>query len=158
VELITHDHTAGEFAYGKATRYRGFDHTLITRGASVGVIGQKRSTCIHLESASYGWFGLVRMARNGFDSRYTGGRSIPRTLIACVSTRSSKKRGMHSGPEFIGLHGSASQGRRIRPPNYPPRNRTHDIQFHLSCLMVVGAAGFEPATSYSRTRGTPLAP
>jgi hypothetical protein len=32
-------------------------------------------------------------------------------------------------------------------PNYPPRIRTHGIQFHQSCWMVVGAAGFEPATS-----------
>jgi hypothetical protein len=47
----------------------GFDHTLITRGASVGVIGQKRPTRIHLESSTYDWFGLVRVSRNGFDSR-----------------------------------------------------------------------------------------
>jgi hypothetical protein len=26
-------------------------------------------TCIYLESATYDWFGLVRMGRNGFDSR-----------------------------------------------------------------------------------------
>ena len=49
----------------------GFDHTLITRGASVGVIGQKRPTCIHLESATYDWFGLVQVARNGFESRFS---------------------------------------------------------------------------------------
>jgi len=47
----------------------GLDHTLITRGASVGVIGQKRPTSIHLESATYDWFGLPRVGRNGFDSR-----------------------------------------------------------------------------------------
>ena len=44
------------------------DHTLITRGASVGVIGQKRATCIYLESVAYDWFGLLRAGRNGFDS------------------------------------------------------------------------------------------
>ena len=31
----------------------GFDHTLITRRASVGVIGQKRPTRIHLEAATF---------------------------------------------------------------------------------------------------------
>jgi len=55
--------------YGKSTRYHGLDHTSITRGASVGVIGQKRPTCIHLESSTYDWFGLPRVGRNGFDSR-----------------------------------------------------------------------------------------
>jgi len=30
----------------------GFDHTLITPQASVGVIGQKRATCIYLESVA----------------------------------------------------------------------------------------------------------
>jgi hypothetical protein len=33
----------------------GLYHTLITRRASVGVIGQKRTTLIHLESATYDW-------------------------------------------------------------------------------------------------------
>jgi hypothetical protein len=33
----------------------GLDHTLITRRASVGVIGQKRPTFIDLESATYDW-------------------------------------------------------------------------------------------------------
>ena len=47
----------------------GFDHTLITPQASVGVIGQKRATCIYLESVTYDWFGLLRAGRNGFDSR-----------------------------------------------------------------------------------------
>jgi len=47
----------------------GFDHTLITRGASVGGIGQKRQTRIRLESSTYDRFGLPRMGRNGFDSR-----------------------------------------------------------------------------------------
>ena len=56
--------------YGKPPRYRLLDHTLITRGASVGVIGQKRPTQFHLESATYDWFGLVRVGRNGFDSRW----------------------------------------------------------------------------------------
>jgi hypothetical protein len=48
----------------------GLDHTLITGGASVGVIGQKRPPCIYLESSTYDWFGLPRVGRNGFDSRW----------------------------------------------------------------------------------------
>ena len=39
---------------------------------------------------------------------------------------------------------------RAAPSAHPtthPKFRTHGIQFHQSCLMVVGAAGFEPATS-----------
>ena len=56
----------------------GLDHTLITRRASVGVIGQKRPTFIDLESATYDWFGLVRVGRNGFDSRYILDLSIRR--------------------------------------------------------------------------------
>jgi hypothetical protein len=46
------------------------------------------------------------VGRNGFDSRW---RTLELTieaeqvLIACMSTRSSKKRGMPSGAEFIGL-------------------------------------------------------
>ena len=47
----------------------GLDHTLITRGASLGVIGQKRETWFHLEAATYDWFGPVRVGRNAFDSR-----------------------------------------------------------------------------------------
>ena len=47
----------------------GFDHTMNTRRASMTSLGQKRSTAIHMESASYDWFGWARMARNGFDSR-----------------------------------------------------------------------------------------
>jgi hypothetical protein len=43
---------------------------LITRGASVGVIGQKRPPCIYLESSTYDWFGLPWVGRNGFDSRW----------------------------------------------------------------------------------------
>jgi hypothetical protein len=31
------------------------------------------------------------------------------------------------------LEAGASQGRQIRPPNYPPRIRTHGIQFHQPC-------------------------
>jgi hypothetical protein len=49
---------------------RSLDHTLITRGASVGVTGQKMAACFHLKSATYDWFGLHRMGRNGFDSRF----------------------------------------------------------------------------------------
>jgi hypothetical protein len=48
----------------------GFDHTLITRRASVGGIAQKRTTRVYLESATYDWFGLPRTGRNGFDSRW----------------------------------------------------------------------------------------
>jgi len=36
-----------------------FDHSLITRQASVGVIRQKGPARIQLESATYDWFGLV---------------------------------------------------------------------------------------------------
>ena len=36
----------------------------------MGDIGQKRLTRIHLESATNDWFGLDRMGRNGFDSRF----------------------------------------------------------------------------------------
>jgi hypothetical protein len=62
----------GTFISGRETvaAALGLDHTLITRRASVGVIGQKRPTLIQLESATYDWFGLVRMDRNGFDSRW----------------------------------------------------------------------------------------
>ena len=41
-----------------------FDHTLITRRASVGVIPWKRAACIHLESTSYDWFGVVQHMRD----------------------------------------------------------------------------------------------
>src|SRR5579863_4373155 len=58
------------FADGLSSRNAGLDHTLITRGASVGVIGQKRPPCIYLESSTYDWFGLPRVGRNGFDSRW----------------------------------------------------------------------------------------
>jgi len=54
---------------------------------------------------------------------------------------------MNSWPAFVGLYRQRQPSRGIRPPNCPPRIRTHGIQFHLSCEMVVGAAGFEPATS-----------
>jgi hypothetical protein len=46
-----------------------FDHTVITRRASVRVAVSKRPFRIHLESASYDWIGLARTTRNGFDSR-----------------------------------------------------------------------------------------
>jgi hypothetical protein len=46
-----------------------FDHTLITRFESVGVIGEKRQVRIHLKSVSYDWFGRAQVDRNGFDSR-----------------------------------------------------------------------------------------
>jgi hypothetical protein len=46
----------------------GFDHTLITPRACVGVLVQKRRTCIHLESVTYDWLGLLRTERNGFHS------------------------------------------------------------------------------------------
>ena len=35
----------------------------------------------------------------------------------------------------------------VKPDEFGPGIRTNDIRFHLSCVMVVGAAGFEPATS-----------
>jgi hypothetical protein len=47
------------------------------------------------------------------------------------------------------------QCRRICPPNCSPSSRTDRIQFQLSCVMVVGASGFEPPTSWSRTRKIP---
>lgn len=56
-------------AIGPSLRAR-LDHTLITRWASVGVIAQNRAGCIHLKSATYDWFGLLRTARTGFDSRW----------------------------------------------------------------------------------------
>jgi hypothetical protein len=54
-----------------------FDHTLITRQASVGVIGQERSTSIRLESATLfttgsdclGWVETVSIPVCDTDSR-----------------------------------------------------------------------------------------
>jgi hypothetical protein len=49
--------------------------------------------------------------------------------------------------------GSAGQS---RPPKSPPRFRTRGIQFRRKYLVVVGASGFEPPTSRSRTLGRPF--
>ena len=56
----------GERGQKSGLAWRGFDHTLITPWASVGAIGQKRSACTCLESATYDWIGLVLVGRNGF--------------------------------------------------------------------------------------------
>ena len=90
---------------------------MITRGASVGDIGQKRPSGICLESATYDCFGLVRKGRNGFDSRYTAGRSIRRTLIACVSTRRSVKVSL---ADVLVWPRDSPARHRSHPPNCPP--------------------------------------
>jgi hypothetical protein len=48
----------------------------------------------------------------------------------------------------------ANAGASARPTAHP---EIVPMEFN-STLMVVGAAGFEPATSYSRIKGTPLSP
>jgi hypothetical protein len=42
---------------------------------------------------------------------------------------------MNSGPEFVWGY---RHGQRGLPKSGPPRIRTYGIQFHHSCLMVVG--------------------
>jgi hypothetical protein len=75
-------------AYGTASRSQGLDHTLITRGDSVGVVAQKRAACINLESATYDWFGLVRMGRT-VSIPVVFGCEPPPDQNACVSARRS---------------------------------------------------------------------
>jgi hypothetical protein len=61
--------TPDRFAYGKSTRYQRHAHTLLTPFESVGVQARKRPALFDLESTTYGWFGVPRGDRNGFDSR-----------------------------------------------------------------------------------------
>ena len=49
--------------------------------------------------------------------------------------------------EFAGVYRQRQINQPDPPTQLPTQIRTHGIQFHQSCLMVVGAAGFEPATS-----------
>jgi hypothetical protein len=62
--------TRGKVHRGCRPVIGGCDHTLITPHGSVGVVEWKRPAPIHLKSISYDCLGLVRVARNGFDSRY----------------------------------------------------------------------------------------
>ena len=54
-----------------------------------------------------------------------------------------RRREINSGLVLVEFTGRVRQN---RPPKYPTSIHTDSIQFHRS-LMVVGAAGFEPATS-----------
>jgi len=89
----------------------------------VGGIGQKRPTCIHVKSNTYDWFGLVRVGRNGFDSRYSVELSIhPPDLIACVLARQEKWLQIDSGLECIGGYRRARAGLAHPPTQLPTQN------------------------------------
>jgi hypothetical protein len=62
----------------------GLDHTLITRRASVGVIGQKRPTPLHLESATLSGRKLLKLHRSGFAAvdAMSIGAEIPKPVTA----------------------------------------------------------------------------
>jgi hypothetical protein len=100
----------------------GFDHTLITPQASVGVIGAEKSD-LHLPGISY--LRLVRTASGGSKRfrfpLYRGAEHTP-DLIACVSTRRSRKRQMHSGPEFVGLYRQCPPWPPDSPTQLPTQN------------------------------------
>lgn len=78
--VLTHRYSCSHITSGSVTRYGRFAHTLLTPFGSVGVSGWKSQAWVYLESTTYEWFGLVRTARNGFDSRKRAPRLAPLLL------------------------------------------------------------------------------